>query len=92
MKRYESRFQAGKILVEFINSQSKKLRQELIDNPNIFFCFAIPNGGVPVTEGFCSHLILKYDILIVRKIKIPFNKSSVFVPFIILQLFFSRQI
>ena len=78
MKRYESRFQAGRILVEFIKSQNKKLGQDLIDNPNTFFCFAIPNGGVPVTEGFCSHLSLKYDILIVRKIKIPFNTEAGF--------------
>lgn len=78
LKRYESRFQAGRILVEFIKSQNKKLGQDLIDNPNTFFCFAIPNGGVPVTEGFCSHLSLKYDILIVRKIKIPFNTEAGF--------------
>ncbi len=78
LKRYESRFQAGKILVEFIKSQSKKLEKDLLDNPNRFFCFAIPNGGVPVTEGFCSHLSLEYDILIVRKIKIPFNTEAGF--------------
>lgn len=78
LKRYESRVQAGKILVEFIRSQNKKLGQDLIDNPNTFFCFTIPNGGVPVTEGFCSNLSLKYDILIVRKIKIPFNTEAGF--------------
>ena len=78
MKRYESRFQAGKILVECIKIQNKKLGEDLIDNPDIFFCFAIPNGGVPVTEGFCSILKFKYDILIVRKIKIPFNPEAGF--------------
>jgi len=78
LKRYKSRFHAGKILVEFLKSQSKKLGQDLLYNPNNFFCFAIPNGGVPLTEGFCSQLSLKYDILIVRKIKLPFNTEAGF--------------
>ncbi|MHA1758367.1 MAG: phosphoribosyltransferase, partial [Promethearchaeota archaeon] len=40
--------------------------------------FAIPNGGVPVAEGFCSILDLNYDIIIVRKIKIPYNPEAGF--------------
>ncbi len=78
LKRYKSRFHAGKILVEFLKSQSKKLGQDLLHNSSNFFCFAIPNGGVPVTEGFCSQFNLNYDILIVRKIKIPYNTEAGF--------------
>jgi len=36
------------------------------------------NGGVPVTEGFCSYYNVNYDILIVRKIKIPYNTEAGF--------------
>jgi predicted phosphoribosyltransferase len=38
----------------------------------------IPNGGVPVAEGFATKLKIRYDILIVRKIKIPWNTEAGF--------------
>ncbi|MFW9939378.1 MAG: phosphoribosyltransferase, partial [Candidatus Thorarchaeota archaeon] len=43
-----------------------------------FFCYAIPNGGVPVVEGFCSQIKVQYDLLIVRKLKIPYNTEAGF--------------
>ncbi|MFX0059281.1 MAG: phosphoribosyltransferase [Candidatus Hodarchaeota archaeon] len=75
---YKSRFVAGEILAEFVLNENNQLQKVLIEDKNNFFAFAIPNGGVPVAEGFCSRLDIKYDILIVRKIKIPFNTEAGF--------------
>ena len=76
--KYESRFKAGELLAEFVERKNKYLNKNLVEDKNQFFCFAIPNGGVPVTEGFCSKYNLNYDILIVRKIKIPYNTEAGF--------------
>jgi len=78
LRKYDTRIQAGEILAEFIKRQRSSLSKHIIENPSNFFCFAIPNGGVPVVEGFCSQFSLKYDILIVRKIKIPHNTEAGF--------------
>lgn len=77
-ERYESRFQAGEILAEEIKQKKEDLHNYIMKNPNLFFCFAIPNGGVPVVEGLCSKFNIGYDMLIVRKIKIPFNTEAGF--------------
>jgi len=77
-KRYESRFQAGEILAELIKQQNKNLCDLILEKPNEFFCFAIPNGGVPVAEGICSKLNISFDMIIVRKIKIPWNTEAGF--------------
>ena len=77
-EKYESRFQAGQILAEFILKSSTDLKSKLDKFIDKFFVFTIPNGGVPVAEGFCNKLNLKYDIIIVRKIKIPFNTEAGF--------------
>jgi predicted phosphoribosyltransferase len=76
--RYESRFQAGEILADLIKKEKKSLHDQLLVHPENFFCFAIPNGGIPVAEGFCSKLDIGYDMLIVRKMKIPFNTEAGF--------------
>jgi len=75
---YESRLIAGEILAEFTLNSGKSFTKELVQNPNNFFCFAIPNGGAPVVEGFCRMLNIKFDLLIVRKIKIPYNTEAGF--------------
>ncbi|MFX0187910.1 MAG: phosphoribosyltransferase [Candidatus Hodarchaeota archaeon] len=77
-ERYESRFKAGEILAKLIKEKDKALFNLLLECPKKFFCFAIPNGGIPVTEGFCSKFNIKYDMLIVRKIKIPWNTEAGF--------------
>lgn len=77
-KKYDSRFQAGEILAELISNLNDSLKKSIRNNPNSFFCFAIPNGGVPVAEGFCNTFKINYDIIIVRKIKIPFNPEAGF--------------
>jgi len=78
LHQYESRFKAGEFLAEFIKEEAKVLNNLINQDSNYFFCFAIPNGGISVSEGFCSKFNIKYDILIVRKIKIPFNTEAGF--------------
>jgi len=77
-KRYESRYQAGETLAELICESYKDLEERLYEDSDRFLCFAIPNGGIPVAEGFCSEFRMKYDIMIVRKIKIPYNTEAGF--------------
>ena len=75
-KRYKTRFKAGEILAEII--KDIRLYNLISNHPEDFFCYTIPNGGVPVAEGFCSMLGIRYDVLIVRKIKIPWNTEAGF--------------
>jgi predicted phosphoribosyltransferase len=77
-EKYESRAKAGVLLTEFIRTEEKQLYHNIVKKSEDYFCFAIPNGGVPVTEGFCSKLGIFYDMLIVRKIKIPYNTEAGF--------------
>ena len=76
--RYRSRFEAGVLLTEFIKQNNKHLNDYILENREKCFCFAIPNGGVPVAEGFCNKLNINYDIIIVRKIKVPYNTEAGF--------------
>lgn len=75
---YESRFKAGEILAEFILSQNPVMKKIISNKIEKVFLFAIPNGGVPVAEGFCNVLNINFDVLIVRKIKIPYNTEAGF--------------
>jgi len=75
---YESRIEAGEILADFISENDKTLYNLINEKPDCFISFAIPNGGVPVVEGFCSKLKINYDLIIVRKIKIPYNTEAGF--------------
>ncbi|MFX1353124.1 MAG: phosphoribosyltransferase [Promethearchaeota archaeon] len=77
-QKYENRYQAGQILADYILSKNEKLKIILENYSSQCFCFAIPNGGVPVAEGFCNRLNIYYDIVIVRKIKIPYNTEAGF--------------
>ena len=77
-RRYDSRFQAGEILAKLINQQNPVLYNQIKEKSKNFFCFAIPNGGMPVAEGFCSKFKINFDMLIVRKIKIPWNTEAGF--------------
>ncbi|MFW9828102.1 MAG: phosphoribosyltransferase [Candidatus Thorarchaeota archaeon] len=76
--KYETRFKAGELLANFVLKKSNSFKNLSLEEKDKFFCFAIPNGGVSVTEGFCSRLEIAYDILIVRKIKIPYNTEAGF--------------
>lgn len=76
--RYKSRVEAGQILANFVENNDSALWKQIKSSSNDFFCFTIPNGGVPVAEGFCAALSLTYDLLIVRKIKIPYNTEAGF--------------
>ena len=75
---YESRIKAGEILAVFILTQNPVLKNIIENKTEKIFLFTIPNGGVPVAEGFCKVLNINYDILIVRKIKIPYNTEAGF--------------
>jgi len=75
---YESRFKAGEILARFVLKENKEIKNQVESKSNDFFVFAIPNGGVPIAEGFCNVFDIKYDLMIVRKIKIPFNPEAGF--------------
>ncbi len=76
--RYQSRFEAGERLAQLIRNEYEELNELLTQDKNIFFCYAIPNGGIPVAEGFSKSFNLNYDFLIVRKVKIPFNTEAGF--------------
>jgi predicted phosphoribosyltransferase len=78
LPKYKTRFRAGEKLAEFLIEKNPHIYKQILKNQKEFFCFAIPNGGVSVTEGFCSRFNLNYDILIVRKIKIPHNTEAGF--------------
>ncbi len=75
---YESRFKAGEILAEFILNQNPVIKKIISNKIEKVFLFAIPNGGVPVAEGFCNAFNINFDVLIVRKIKIPYNTEAGF--------------
>lgn len=77
-QKYESRYQAGQILADYILDKNKSLKNIFDRDSEQCFSFAIPNGGVPVAEGFCDRLKIQYDIVIVRKIKIPYNTEAGF--------------
>ena len=75
---YESRIKAGEILANFILENDTTLYNLINEKSDSVISFAIPNGGVPVVEGFCSKLEINYDLIIVRKIKIPYNTEAGF--------------
>lgn len=77
-EKYKSRLQAGNTLAEYIVKNNLEFSRILKKDPDNFFVFAIPNGGIPVAEGFCEKFNLIYDIIIVRKLKIPFNREAGF--------------
>ncbi len=66
---YETRFHAGRVLAE-------KLKDELYLKNAVIL--AIPNGGVPVAKEISDILKIPFDILIIRKIKIPWNTEAGF--------------
>ena len=70
---YESRYKAGEILAHYL----KNYYSIEVNNLNSII-FAIPNGGVSVAEGFCNTLDISYLLVIVRKIKIPYNPEAGF--------------
>ncbi|MFX1288321.1 MAG: phosphoribosyltransferase [Promethearchaeota archaeon] len=75
---YESRFKAGELLASFVLNQNPSMKKIIEDENEKVHLFAIPNGGVPVAEGFCNELSVGFDVLIVRKIKIPYNTEAGF--------------
>lgn len=65
---FEDREEAGRLLVE------KLIKYK--ESGSIVF--AIPSGGVPVAYEIAGSLNLPFDLIIVRKIQIPFNTEAGF--------------
>ena len=66
---FRDRFQAGKLLAD-------KLR-EYAGNENVIV-LAVPAGGVPVGYAVAKELSVPMDVMIVRKIQIPWNTEAGF--------------
>ncbi len=66
---FRDRFQAGKLLAD-------KLR-EYAGNENVIV-LAVPAGGVPVGYTVAKELDVPMDVMIVRKIQIPWNTEAGF--------------
>ncbi|MGD0329575.1 MAG: SDR family NAD(P)-dependent oxidoreductase [Nitrososphaeria archaeon] len=66
---FKDRFQAGKILAEKLGEY--KSRSDAI-------VLAVPAGGVPVGYIVAKNLSISFDIILVRKIQIPWNTEAGF--------------
>jgi len=66
---FQDRVEAGRLLAENLRDYSNK--------ENVLL-FAIPNGGVPVGNAIAQKLNMPLDVLIVRKVKIPWNTEAGF--------------
>lgn len=67
---FRDRLEAGKLL-------SKKLREYSDDKGNVIV-LALPAGGVPVGYAIAKELNIVMDVIIVRKIQIPWNTEAGF--------------
>jgi len=66
---FRDRFQAGRLLVKKLQEYSGK------DNVIVL---AIPAGGVPVGHSVAKKLSVPMDVVVVRKIQIPWNTEAGF--------------
>lgn len=66
---FRDRFQAGRLLAEQL--------REYADKRNVIL-LALPAGGVPVAYAIAKELGIKMDVMIVRKVQIPWNAEAGF--------------
>ncbi len=66
---FRDRFDAGKRLAE-------KLRTEVSRDDTVIL--AIPNGGVPIAHEIANETDIPMDVVIVRKVQIPWNTEAGF--------------
>src|SRR5436305_852686 len=64
--KFQNRYQAGELLAESL-SNYKNQKDVLI--------LALPRGGVPVAFPIAAKLHLPLDVLIVKKIGVPFHEE-----------------
>jgi len=67
---FEDRFQAGRVLADMLQAKYARKKSAII--------LAIPAGGVPVGMELRDALSLAFDLMIVRKLKIPDNPEAGF--------------
>ncbi|MFN4182481.1 MAG: phosphoribosyltransferase [bacterium] len=65
---FAGRWEAGLFLGEF-------LRRENINTATLF---AIPSGGIPVAMAVCTKISAKMDILVVKKLRLPYSPETGF--------------
>lgn len=65
---FSDRKEAGRLLA--VNLSNYKESDSIV--------FGIPSGGVPIASEIASSLNLPFDLIIVRKIQIPFNPEAGF--------------
>ena len=70
MWSYRDRIHAGQILAKELEDVVEKQREHLI--------LAIPNGGIAVAEPIAKAFEMDLDIIIVRKLQIPYNPEAGF--------------
>lgn len=66
---FQDRFQAGNVLAEKLNEYTEQKNMILL---------ALPAGGVPVCDAITKKLKVPMDLLVVRKIQIPWNTEAGF--------------
>ena len=66
---FKDRFQAGEILAGKLEKYSGKSEAIVL---------AVPAGGVPVGYSIAKSLLLPLDVIIVRKIQVPWNTEAGF--------------
>ena len=66
MQKYTDRHQAGKILAEQLKEYTKK--------PNVIV-LALPRGGVPVAYEIAQALSVPLDVLVARKLGVPWHEE-----------------
>ncbi|OZG69777.1 phosphoribosyltransferase [Hahella sp. CCB-MM4] len=72
MRSFTDRKEAGELLAQAINEHLSQMHQLAPENPNILV-LALPRGGVPVAAPVAQKLGAELDLMIVRKLGLPWH-------------------